>query len=136
MSRSNLEGLDDAKVAIFPSREDGIPFLKENNAWGFVRVNQDPEYVGMYITGDVGAVTYVARVKEIVPATEATLARSLESYIGDQANFDRDKRVVVFEPDSLFELSDPIPLATRVPYGLRYTDLGSFRTAETTDDIL
>ena len=136
ISRSELEGADEAKVAIFPSREDGIPFLRENNAWGFVRINQEPEYVGMYISGDVGEVQYVARVKDIVPSTEATLARSLDSYVGDQANFDRDKRVVVFEPGSLYELSDPIPLETRVPYGLRYTDLGSFRTAETTDDIL
>lgn len=136
MSRSEIDGSDDAKVAIFPSRDDGIPFLEENNAWGFVRINQNPEFVGMYITGDVGAVKYVAQVKEIVPAEEATLARSLESYVGDQANFDRDKRVVIFEPSSLYELSDPIPLETRVPYGLRYTDLGSFRTAETTDDIL
>lgn len=135
-SRRELEGADDAKVAIFPSRNDGIPFLKENNAWGFVNINQEPEYVGMYITGDVGAVKYVARVRDIVPAEEATLAKPLDSYGGDQANFDQNKRVVVFEPDSLYELSDPIPLANRVPYGLRYTDLGSFRTAETTDDIL
>ncbi|GAB7019663.1 hypothetical protein JCM18750_25240 [Halostagnicola bangensis] len=62
--------------------------------------------------------------------------RSLESYVGDQANFDSSKCVVIFEPGSLYELSDPIPLETRVPYGLRYTDLGSFRTAETTDDLL
>ncbi|MFC6907031.1 hypothetical protein [Halalkalicoccus tibetensis] len=136
ISRHELPGAADAKVAIFPSREDGIPFLEENNAWGFVRIGQNPEYVGMYITGDVGAVMYVARVKEIVPASEAALSRPLESYTGDQATFDQNKRVVVFEPESLYELSDPIPLATRVPYGLQYTDLESFRTAETTDDIL
>ena len=136
ISRRELSGTADAKIAIFPYREDGIPFLEENNAWGFVRIGQNPEYAGMYITGDVGSVMYVARVKEIMPATEATLSRPLESYTGDQATFDQNKRVVVFEPESLYELSDPIPLATRVPYGLRYTGLESFRTAETTDDIL
>ena len=136
ISRCELSGAADATVAIFPSREDGIPLLEENNAWGFVCIGQNPEYAGMYITGDVRAVMYVARVKEIVPASEAALSRLLESYTGDQATFDQNKRVIVFEPKSLYELSDPIPLATRVPYGLQYTDLESFRTAETTDDIL
>ena len=117
ISRRELSGAADAKVAIFPSREGGIPFLEENNAWGFVRIGQNPEYAGMYITGDVGAVMYVARIKEIVPASDATLSRPLESYTGDQATFDQNKRVVVFEPESLYELSDPIPLATRFRTG-------------------
>ncbi|KYH24811.1 hypothetical protein HAPAU_31880 [Halalkalicoccus paucihalophilus] len=44
--------------------------------------------------------------------------------------------MIVFESESVSALADPISLATRVPYGLRYTDLESFRMAETTDDIL
>ena len=136
ISRNELEGPDDAKVAIFPSTEDGIQFLKQNNAWGFVRISQEPKYVGMYISGDIGNVMYAAKVREIVPAEEAELARPLKSYAGDQANFDRDKRVVIFEPDSLYELTDPIPLESRVPYSLRYTELGPIRTASTLDDIL
>ncbi|ADJ17028.1 hypothetical protein [Halalkalicoccus jeotgali] len=123
-------------VAIVPSQEDGIPFLEENTAWEFVRIGQNPESAGLYITGDSGAVVYVGHIKEIMPASDAALSRLLELYTGDQATFDQNTRVVVFEPESLYELSDPIPLATRVPYGLRYTDLESFRTAETTDEIL
>jgi hypothetical protein len=131
-----LDGDEDAKVAVFPSKESGIPFLKENNAWGFVSIGQEPDYVGIYITGDAGEIQYVGRVKEIVPAEEAQLARPLDSYVGDQANFDESKKVVVFEPDSLYRLEDTIELESRVPYRLRYTDLGSFREADTTDDIL
>lgn len=119
LSRRKLVGVADATVAIFPSREDCIPFCEENTAWGFVRIGQHPEYAGMYITGDVGAVMYGARVTEIVPASEAPVSRSLASYMGDQATFDQNKRVVVFEPELVSELSDPIPLATRVLYGLR-----------------
>jgi hypothetical protein len=85
----------------------------------------------MYITGDVGSVAYVARVKEIMLASEATLSRPLASSTADQAPFDQHTRVGVFESESSSALSDPIPLATRVPYGLRYTDLESFRTVET-----
>lgn len=79
---------------------------------------------------------YGAHVKEIVPASEATLSRPLASSTVDQALFKQNKRVGVFEPEPLSALSDPMLLATRVPYGLRYTDLESFRTAEITDDIL
>lgn len=39
---------------------------------------------------------YIGRVTEIVPASEATLSRSLASSIGDQAPVDQNKRVVVF----------------------------------------
>lgn len=135
-SRTAIEGPDDATIAVFPSQLSGVEFLKENNAWGFVRINREPEYVAMYVSDDVQAVQYVAEAKEIVPAPEAELARTLESYGGEQAEFGQDKKVVVFEPESLYELTDPIPYESRVPYSLRYTELGRFRTAETTDDIL
>lgn len=71
-----------------------------------------------------------------MPATEAQLAQTLESYTGDQAEFDETKKVVVFEPESLYELADPIEFETRVPYSLRYTELERFKQAKTTDDIL
>lgn len=136
ISREELEGPDEATVAVFPSQTSGVEFLKENNAWGFVRIDQMPEYVAMYISDDVQEVRYVARVREIVSATEAQLARTLESYVGDQAEFDENKRVVLFEPESLYELADPIGYESRVPYSLRYTELGRFKQAGTTDDLL
>mgnify|MGYP005859683335 CR=1 FL=1 len=136
ISRGELTGSDDATVAVFPSQTSGIQFLKENNAWGFVNINQEPEYVAMYVSDDVQQVRFIAQVKEIVPADEATLARTLESYAGDQAEFDENQKVVMFEPGSLYELTDPIPFESRVPYSLRYTELGRLKKAETTDDIL
>lgn len=134
--REELEGGDDATVAVFPSQRSGVEFLKENNSWGFVHIDQQPEYVAMYISENIQQVRYVARVKEFLPSTEATLARTLESYVGDQAEFDESKKVVVFEPGTLYELEDPIEYESRVPYSLRYTELGRFKQAETTDDIL
>lgn len=136
ISRDELGGPDETTVAVFPSKMSGVEFLKENNAWGFVHIDQQPKYVAMYISDDVQQIRYVARVKEIVPSTEVTLARTLESYVGDQAEFDEDKKIVVFEPDSLYELEDPIEYESRVPYSLRYTELGQFKEAETTDSIL
>jgi len=68
--------------------------------------------------------------------TDHRPVRTLESYVGDQAEFDENKQVVVFEPGSLYELEDPIEYESRVPYSLRYTELGRFKQAGTTDDIL
>lgn len=136
ITRAELDGQDDTTVAVFPSQQSGIEFLKENNAWGFVHIDREPEYVAMYVSEDVQQIQYIATVDEIVPATEAQLARTLESYVGEQADFDESKQVIHFEPGSLYELAEPIEYENRVPYSLRYTDLGRFKTADTTDDIL
>jgi len=135
ISRSEIKGDDDAKVAVFPTQESGLPFLKENNAWGFVRVGSEFEYVAMYVTGNVRQVKYFATVKDVVPPEEADLSRPIEEY-ADGAKIAEDKMVIRFEPDSLYELADPVPFETKYPQGLRYTTLGALRTAETTDDML
>lgn len=136
ITRQELDGPDDALVAVFPSQRSGVEFLKENNAWGFVHINREPAYVAMYVSEEIQEIRYIAEVEDIVPATEAQLARTLESYTGDQAAFDESKQVVKFKSGSLHELADPITYKSRVPYSLRYTELGRLKTAETTDDLL
>lgn len=133
--RAEIKGDEDAKVAVFPTRESGLPFLKENNAWGFVRVGSEFDYVAMYVTGDVREVRYFATVKDIVPPEDATLARPIEEY-ADGAKIAEDKMVVRFESNSLYELDDPVPYETKYPQALRYTTLGALRTAKTTKDML
>lgn len=135
IKRAEIDGDDDARVAVFPTQESGLPFLKENNAWGFVRVGQEFDYVAMYVTGDVRQVKYVARVKGAVPAYEAELVRPIEEY-ADGAKIAEDKVVVQFEPESLYELEDPVPFETKYPQALQYTTLQALRSAETTDDML
>lgn len=141
IKREEIEGDDDAKVAVFPTKVSGVEFLRENNAWGFVKMAQDPEFVAMYVSEDVQEVKYVARFKDTVPATEADTARPKEAYFESgsddaQAGFDPDQQVVVFEPGSLYELEDPVPFETKFPMSLQYTTLGALRSAETTDDML
>lgn len=135
VQRSDIDGDDDATVAVFPTKESGVPFLQENNAWGFVRVGREFEYVAMYVTGNVGQIKYIAQVKDVVPPEEAELARAVDEY-ADGAKMAEDKQVVRFEPGTLFELADPIPLESKYPQGLRYTTLEAVRSAETTDDVL
>jgi len=135
ISRAEINGDDGAKVAVFPTKESGLPFLKENNAWGFVRVGSEFEYVAMYVTGDVRQVKYLATVKDVIPPDEAELSRPIEEY-ADGAKIADDKMVIRFESEGLYELADPVPYETKYPQGLRYTTLGALRSAETTDDML
>lgn len=133
--REELEGPDDALVAVFPSQPSGVRFLKDNNAWGFVKINRQPAYVAMYVTGDESAIRYVAEVDRIVGATEADLVKPAEEY-HEEAEFDPDDQVVVFKPGTLHKLEDPIPYEKKYPQGLRYSTLGKLRDAETTRDVL
>jgi len=133
--RTEIDGDDDAKVAVFPTKEFGLPFLKQNNAWAFVRVGSEFEYVAMYVTGDVRQVKYLAKVKDVIPPDEADLEQPALSYV-ERDEIGEGKMVVRFEPGSLYELEDPVPYKTKYPQSLQYTTLGALRSAETTDDML
>lgn len=132
--RREIEGSPDARVAVFPTQESGLPFLKENEAWGFVRVGSEFDYVAMYVTGDVREVKYIAKVNRVVDPDEADLMREPLDY-KDRAKIAEGKKVIEFEPGSLYELADPIPYESKYPQSLRYTTLEALRTAETTDNI-
>jgi hypothetical protein len=133
--RTDIEGDEEAQVAVFPTRESGLPFLFENNAWGFVRIGRDFDYVAMYVTRSAREVRYFATVRDVVAPENAELTREPAEYV-DRSEIADDKMVVRFEADSLYQLEDPIPYETKYPQSLRYTTLGEFRTAKTTDDIL
>ncbi|MDR5657740.1 hypothetical protein RH831_11195 [Halodesulfurarchaeum sp. HSR-GB] len=131
IERPKIDGPGDTQGALFPTQPNGIEFLRENNAWGFVTIAQEPEFVAMYVSGSENAVQYFARVKDIVEAEDAELARPIEDY----QKFEPGKKVIRFQPRSLFELEDPIPYRNRTPYSLRYIKLGDFRKASGTDDL-
>lgn len=135
ISRSELNGSPDASVVVFPTQESGLTFLRENNAWGFVRMGQTPDYAAMYVTRTDREVRYVAEVREVVAAEEASLAKSLEEYSGEEAEFGVGKNVVVFEPGTLYELEDPIPFGSEYPQSHRYTELGKLQAAKSTDEL-
>ncbi|WP_435196792.1 type I restriction enzyme HsdR N-terminal domain-containing protein [Natronomonas sp. EA1] len=135
IARKEIEGDAEARVAVFPTKESGLPFLKENEAWGFVRVGSDFDYVAMYVTGDVREVKYFAKVRDVVEPDAAELMREPQDY-QDGAKIADGKKVITFESGSLYELDDPVPFESRYPQSLQYTTLGELRSAETTDDML
>lgn len=134
ISRRTINGNSNARVAVFPTQESGLRFLKENAAWGFVRVGSKFDYVAMYVSGDVREVKYFAEVDKIVDPDEAELVYDPLDYV-DRDEIADDKNVITFKSDSLYELEDPIPYESKYPQALRYTTLGRIRDAETTDDI-
>jgi len=131
IARHEIDGRDDTPGALFPTQPNGVEFLRENNAWGFVTISQEPEFVAMYVSGSEKAVKYFARLEEIVDAKNAELARPGEEY----PQYESGKKVVVFQPRSLYEVEDPIHFRNRTPYSLRYITLGDFRTATGTDEL-
>ena len=135
MRRTDIEVGEEAQVAVFPTRESGLPFLFENNAWGFIRIGRDFDYVAMYVTQDAREVQYFATVRDVVAPEDAELVREPTEYL-DRDEIADNKMVVRFKADSLYRLEDPIPYETKYPQSHRYTTLGEFRTAETTNDIL
>lgn len=132
--RKNIHGDSDATVAVFPTREAGLSFIKENGAWGFVRVGREFDYVAMYVTGDVRQVKYFAEVDEVVSPSEAELNREPLDYVDRDAIAD-GKKVVMFKPGTLYEIEHPVQYETKYPQSLQYTTLGRLRNAETTDDL-
>ncbi|MWV65662.1 hypothetical protein GRS48_12650 [Halorubrum sp. JWXQ-INN 858] len=132
IAREEIKGDEEDLLAVAPSRKEGVDFIRANNAWGFVRMNREPEFVAIYISEDVQQVKYVGRVREIVEADEASLSRPADEYEG----YDSGKKVLVFEDDSVYELEDPIPYENRVIFpSFNYTTLGDFKNAESTDDL-
>jgi hypothetical protein len=135
ITRREIDGDPSARVAVFPTRESGLSFLIENEAWGFVRVGSDFDYVAMYVTGDVREVKYFANVRDVVEPDEAELMREPLDY-KDRAKIAEGKKVIMFESGSLYELEDPVPFESKYPQSLQYTTLGKLQDAETTDDML
>jgi len=60
LSRDEIDGDGDAKVAIFPARKSGIEFLEENNAWG-LRSNWSRAGLRRYVHSKTGSRSQVLR---------------------------------------------------------------------------
>jgi hypothetical protein len=121
----------EALVALFPTRKSGVDFLTKNYAWGFARMNKSPEYAGIYIGQKERELQYFGKVKEVLPAEEASLEKDVKEY----NHYKSGTKVLNF--DSLYKLTDALPYREKVLYPpLRHTILREFKKAQTLDDIL
>jgi len=136
MKRMNIRGNDDDLVAVFPSRVEGVEFLKKYNAWGFVKMNQPAKFLALYVGSPFSKVMYFGEIdycsnryedKEEIKNVDDT----------DKTTFKPGKQIVYLKRGSLFKLSDPIPVGKRgsAPYSLQYTMLKRIKSAKTTEDM-
>ena len=120
--KRELEEVKD--VAVFPSRPEGIQFLLENTAWGYVNMTREVDYIAIYVTEPEQAVKYFGKVKKVMPQEEhETLAR--EDMEG--------KQIILL--DWVVPLSTLIKLKGFPLRSLRYTSLQKLLKAKTTEDL-
>jgi len=136
ISREELASLKEGKVVICPSKPEGVNFLLQYNAWGFVRIRREPEYFALYVSRPESRISFFGEVKEILypkdpgsPITEEEARRYKE--------FKEGKKVIVLKPESLRRLDKGIPKGTlkKVLQGLKYVTLSQFISAKTLDDL-
>lgn len=111
-------------VAVFPSRPDGIQFLLENTAWGYVNMSREVDYIAIYVTEPEQAVKYFGKVKKVMPQedNEKLAKEDMEG-----------RQIIVL--DWVAPLANPIKLKGFPLRSLRYTSLQKLLKAKTTEDL-
>lgn len=128
--RQSLTGDEGTRVVWTSSRPNGIEFLREHTAWGFVgKPRRDPEYLALYVSAPVQEVKYIGKIEDVFPAREFTDADETLRQQND------GKHVVTFS--ELYEFEDPIPfgIGEANVQGMTYTTLGKLKSADTIDDL-
>ena len=122
--KRELEEIKD--VAVFPSNPDGIQFLLENTAWGYVNMNREVDYIAIYVTDPEQAIKYFGKVKKVIPQEEhEKLARDDEDHEG--------KQIILL--DWVVPLTNPVKFKGFILRSLRYTSLQKLLKAKTTEDL-
>jgi len=136
ISREELSTLKDGVVVICPSKPDGVNFLLQHKAWGFVRIRKRPQYFALYISYPESRVSYFGEVKEVLEPKDPESPMS-EEEARNYKEFKEGKKIIFLKPDSLKKLDRGIPKGTLKGrlQGLKYTTLSKLTTARTLDDI-
>jgi len=137
--RASLSELPNGEVVVCPSNpggiengiRSGVEFLKYHNAWGFIRINEEPKYLAMYVTKPVQEVKYFGEIEKIIdPGKEESPIDNLEKH-----NYSEGYKLILLKEGSLRELENPILFGEDIIQNLRYTDLEKLKKASTTDDL-
>ena len=138
VNRRQLLGSPDDLVLVSPAKVVlGLDFLFRYQAWGFVRVNIQPQHFALYVGKPDSKILYFGEVERLTPplATKADVVGINEQDL--ERSFEAGKRVVWLKAGSLRKLSDPIAVegSASAPYSSRYTTLREFIAAKTTADL-
>ena len=136
IKRNEIPGSSDELVAIFPSKEKGLEFIKKYNAWGYVKMNKKPKYVAFYLTKPYSSISYIGEFNNITNSFKnKDEIENIEE--ADKATFKPGKSLIYLKKNSLKKLSNPIECKHKgyVPQGLIYTTLDRLKKASDTDDL-
>ena len=130
MRRERLDGEGDTRVVWMSSRPNGVEFLREHSAWGFVKQpRRNPEMLALYVSSPVQELKYIGRIEDVVPVREF-------SGIDDTLKQQNDGKYVVTLSE-VVELEDAIPFGEGEANvrGMTYTTLRILKEATTIDDL-
>jgi predicted type IV restriction endonuclease len=138
IERNRIPGDPDDQVIVVPANLNrGLDFLFRNNAWGFIEVASNPNYIAFYISGGDGAsaVWYIGEVDRVTSIDDADLVDDPDDLIDRDDPKNRNKKVIEIKSNTIAEFDTPIPYWKKYPQSARYTELKNIREAVTTDDL-
>jgi hypothetical protein len=137
VARKDLAVKPAGEVVLYPSRIEGVEFLKKYNAWGFVKLRKpDIPYFALYVGKPESSVLYFGEIESITQPLKSRddLVKIREE---DKATFKPGKRVIHLKSGTLVKFKDPIPLSVEkiAPRSLTYTTLERLVQAKNIDDL-
>lgn len=137
ITRKELATKSPGEVVLFPSRIEGVEFLKKYNAWGFVTMSRKHvPYFALYVGKPESSVLYFGEIESITQPLQSKedLVKIQEK---DTKTFEAGKRVIHLKPGTLVKFKDPISLKNKrsAPRGLRYTALEKLIQANNIEEI-
>jgi hypothetical protein len=138
IERNRIPGDPDDQVIVVPANINrGLDFLFRNNAWGFIEVASNPNYIAFYISGGDGAsaVWYIGEVDRVTSIEDADLIDDPDELIDRDDPKNRNKKVIEIKSNTIAEFDTPIPYLKKYPQSARYTKLENLWDAVTTDDL-
>ena len=107
-SWDEIGGFDHETVAIFPTRPEGIDFIKVQYAWGWVRIRSKPDWIAFYVIRPYSGVYLLGRAENIVTASSFIKDRRDTLTKDDIQTYDPKKHVVTIVQGTLRAIEIPI----------------------------
>ena len=129
--RASLSDLEEGDVVIYPSKPEGVEFLKQYQAWP-ARIGEwkNPKYFALYISNPDHAIKYFGEIEDLINTEDSGIENP------EDRKYLIGKKVIRLKKGSLRELSDPIRKGASVPYVAWRVPLSKFINANITDDLL
>jgi len=136
ISKGELNSLKEGNVLIAPSTPDGVDFLIEKNAWGFIRIKRKADYFALYVGSPESRIMYFGKVEKIVDPRDTDSPISIDE-ARQYDTYKEGKKVVILKPNSLRELDDKILLGLKRAKmrNQKFVALTRFINSKTIDDL-